>query len=190
MVLEHYGFEVSQAAIYIFVAIVPVTIDACFKLWVLPYPPNIQCEFLFLQQTCVSSIFSFQQFGGCLVSDHGLTSMGHEVGRLYTSSTSLSISVIKISAKLMVANVQCRCFAFSEHFLRLQVQPSGRCSGIKSLFALKCFFFFLLGISTWCTFEKGIESILGKQEHYPSQIQIDDSLIGSQYAETLQRRLH
>uniref|UniRef100_A0A7I3ZY05 Chloroplast envelope membrane protein n=1 Tax=Physcomitrium patens TaxID=3218 RepID=A0A7I3ZY05_PHYPA len=34
MVLEHYGIEVSQAAIYIFVAIVPVTIDACFKLWV------------------------------------------------------------------------------------------------------------------------------------------------------------
>lgn len=49
MVLEHYGFEVSQAAIYIFVAIVPVTIDACFKLWVLPYLPNIQCQFLFLQ---------------------------------------------------------------------------------------------------------------------------------------------
>jgi hypothetical protein len=34
IVLEHYGIEVSQAAIYIFVAIVPVTIDACFKLWV------------------------------------------------------------------------------------------------------------------------------------------------------------
>jgi hypothetical protein len=34
IVLDHYGFEVSQAAIYIFVAIVPVTIDACFKLWV------------------------------------------------------------------------------------------------------------------------------------------------------------
>ncbi|KAL2630207.1 hypothetical protein R1flu_014893 [Riccia fluitans] len=34
MLLEHYGLEASQASIYIFVAIVPVTIDACFKLWV------------------------------------------------------------------------------------------------------------------------------------------------------------
>lgn len=32
--LSHYGFEADQASIYIFVAIVPVTIDACFKLWV------------------------------------------------------------------------------------------------------------------------------------------------------------
>lgn len=32
--LEHYGFEASQASVYLFVAIVPVTIDACFKLWV------------------------------------------------------------------------------------------------------------------------------------------------------------
>ena len=32
--LEHYGLEVEKASIYIFVAIVPVTIDACFKLWV------------------------------------------------------------------------------------------------------------------------------------------------------------
>ncbi|KAJ7535015.1 hypothetical protein O6H91_12G014700 [Diphasiastrum complanatum] len=35
--LEHYGFEVDQASIYVFVAIVPVTIDACFKLWVFRY---------------------------------------------------------------------------------------------------------------------------------------------------------
>lgn len=34
MFLEHYGFEAEQASIYLFVAIVPVTIDACFKLWV------------------------------------------------------------------------------------------------------------------------------------------------------------
>lgn len=34
IVLEHYGFEAGKAAIYLFVAIVPVTIDACFKLWV------------------------------------------------------------------------------------------------------------------------------------------------------------
>eukprot|EP00249_Psilotum_nudum_P021818 c28264_g1_i1 orf=214-2259(+) len=37
MFLEHYGFEVDQASIYLFVAIVPVTIDACFKLWVFRY---------------------------------------------------------------------------------------------------------------------------------------------------------
>ncbi|KAH7285396.1 hypothetical protein KP509_33G026400 [Ceratopteris richardii] len=36
-ILEHYGIEVDQAAIYLFVAIVPVTIDACFKLWVFRY---------------------------------------------------------------------------------------------------------------------------------------------------------
>ncbi|XP_024374481.1 protein DAY-LENGTH-DEPENDENT DELAYED-GREENING 1, chloroplastic [Physcomitrium patens] len=41
MVLEHYGFEVSQAAIYTFVAIVPVTIDACFKLWVFKFFRNL-----------------------------------------------------------------------------------------------------------------------------------------------------
>jgi hypothetical protein len=34
MVLDHYGLQADQASIYIFVAIVPVTIDACFKLWV------------------------------------------------------------------------------------------------------------------------------------------------------------
>ncbi|BFI31960.1 hypothetical protein MPTK2_4g01270 [Marchantia polymorpha subsp. ruderalis] len=37
MLLDHYGLEASQASIYIFVAIVPVTIDACFKLWVFRY---------------------------------------------------------------------------------------------------------------------------------------------------------
>ncbi|MCO5583761.1 hypothetical protein L7F22_037675 [Adiantum nelumboides] len=34
IVLEHYGFEADKAYVYLFVAIVPVTIDACFKLWV------------------------------------------------------------------------------------------------------------------------------------------------------------
>lgn len=34
MVLDRYGLQADQASIYIFVAIVPVTIDACFKLWV------------------------------------------------------------------------------------------------------------------------------------------------------------
>ncbi|CAM6040195.1 unnamed protein product [Sphagnum compactum] len=37
MVLDHYGLQADQASIYIFVAIVPVTIDACFKLWVFRY---------------------------------------------------------------------------------------------------------------------------------------------------------
>ncbi|CAM6105166.1 unnamed protein product [Calypogeia fissa] len=37
ILLDHYGLEVSQGSIYIFVAIVPVTIDACFKLWVFRY---------------------------------------------------------------------------------------------------------------------------------------------------------
>lgn len=33
---------------------------------------------------------------GCLVGDHGLTSMGHEVGRLCTNSRLLFISDIKL----------------------------------------------------------------------------------------------
>jgi hypothetical protein len=32
--LDHYGLEVEQHSIYIFVSTVPVTIDAVFKLWV------------------------------------------------------------------------------------------------------------------------------------------------------------
>ncbi|XP_011078171.1 proton extrusion protein PcxA-like isoform X1 [Sesamum indicum] len=34
IIVEHYGFEVDQAAITIFVCLVPVIIDACVKLWV------------------------------------------------------------------------------------------------------------------------------------------------------------
>lgn len=36
IILEHYGLEVDQAAITIFVCFVPVVIDACVKLWVCP----------------------------------------------------------------------------------------------------------------------------------------------------------
>eukprot|EP00897_Mesotaenium_endlicherianum_P001227 jgi/Mesen1/1131/ME000123S00296 len=35
--LDHYGLESDISAIHLFVAIVPVTIDACFKLWVFRY---------------------------------------------------------------------------------------------------------------------------------------------------------
>ncbi|KAK2972686.1 hypothetical protein RJ640_025537, partial [Escallonia rubra] len=34
IVIEHYGFEVDQSAITIFVCLIPVIIDACVKLWV------------------------------------------------------------------------------------------------------------------------------------------------------------
>lgn len=44
----------------------------------------------------LAQIFHFNSSEGCLVSDHGLTSMGHEVGRLCTNSTLLFISDIKI----------------------------------------------------------------------------------------------
>ncbi|KAK6147493.1 hypothetical protein DH2020_018405 [Rehmannia glutinosa] len=33
IIVEHYGFEVDQAAITIFVCFIPVVIDACVKLW-------------------------------------------------------------------------------------------------------------------------------------------------------------
>ena len=34
MFLDHYGLVADQGSIYIFVAIVPVTMDSVFKLWV------------------------------------------------------------------------------------------------------------------------------------------------------------
>lgn len=34
VIVEHYGLEVDQAAITIFICFVPVVIDACVKLWV------------------------------------------------------------------------------------------------------------------------------------------------------------
>eukprot|EP00246_Nothoceros_aenigmaticus_P006333 TRINITY_DN19164_c0_g1_i1.p1 TRINITY_DN19164_c0_g1~~TRINITY_DN19164_c0_g1_i1.p1 ORF type:complete len:165 (-),score=26.07 TRINITY_DN19164_c0_g1_i1:159-653(-) len=37
MVLERYGAEAEKGAIYLFVATVPVTIDAIFKLWLFKY---------------------------------------------------------------------------------------------------------------------------------------------------------
>nr|GMD88609.1 chloroplast envelope membrane protein-like [Ipomoea batatas] len=41
VIVEHYGFEVDQAAITIFVCIFPVVIDACVKLWLFKYLPKI-----------------------------------------------------------------------------------------------------------------------------------------------------
>ncbi|OWM89233.1 hypothetical protein CDL15_Pgr010520 [Punica granatum] len=38
IIVEHYGFEVDQSAITIFVCLIPVVIDACVKLWV--YSPR------------------------------------------------------------------------------------------------------------------------------------------------------
>lgn len=34
IIVEHYGLEVDQSAITIFICLVPVIIDACVKLWV------------------------------------------------------------------------------------------------------------------------------------------------------------
>lgn len=34
IIVEHYGFEVDQSVITIFVCLVPVIMDACVKLWV------------------------------------------------------------------------------------------------------------------------------------------------------------
>lgn len=45
---------------------------------------------------CEFNFFISIVLEGCLVGDHGLTSMGHEVGRLCTNSTLLSIIDIKL----------------------------------------------------------------------------------------------
>lgn len=34
IIVEHYGLEVDQSAITIFVCLIPVIFDACVKLWV------------------------------------------------------------------------------------------------------------------------------------------------------------
>ncbi|KAL2229204.1 UNVERIFIED_CONTAM: Chloroplast envelope membrane protein [Sesamum indicum] len=41
IIVEHYGFEVDQAAITIFVCLVPVIIDACVKLWMFKFLPRL-----------------------------------------------------------------------------------------------------------------------------------------------------
>ncbi|XP_078439489.1 cemA-like proton extrusion protein-like protein [Wolffia australiana] len=40
-ILEHYGFQVDEAAITVFVCFVPVVIDACVKLWLFKILPRL-----------------------------------------------------------------------------------------------------------------------------------------------------
>ncbi|XP_047308616.1 chloroplast envelope membrane protein [Impatiens glandulifera] len=41
VILEHYGFQVDQAAITIFVCFIPVILDACVKLWLFKFLPRL-----------------------------------------------------------------------------------------------------------------------------------------------------
>uniref|UniRef100_A0A2P2JRB7 Uncharacterized protein MANES_05G205900 n=2 Tax=Rhizophora mucronata TaxID=61149 RepID=A0A2P2JRB7_RHIMU len=41
IIVEHYGLEVDQSAITIFVCLVPVVIDACVKLWMFKFLPRL-----------------------------------------------------------------------------------------------------------------------------------------------------
>lgn len=41
VIFEHYGFEVDEAAITIFICLVPVMLDACVKLWLFKYLPRL-----------------------------------------------------------------------------------------------------------------------------------------------------
>ncbi|KAL2481897.1 CemA-like proton extrusion protein-related [Abeliophyllum distichum] len=41
VIIEHYGLEVDQAAITIFICLVPVIIDACVKLWLFKFLPRL-----------------------------------------------------------------------------------------------------------------------------------------------------
>ncbi|KAF5198181.1 Chloroplast envelope membrane protein [Thalictrum thalictroides] len=39
--VEHYGFEIDEAAITIFICLIPVILDACVKLWLFKYLPRL-----------------------------------------------------------------------------------------------------------------------------------------------------
>lgn len=41
IIVEHYGFDVDQSAIVIFVCLIPVIIDACVKLWMFKFLPRL-----------------------------------------------------------------------------------------------------------------------------------------------------
>ncbi|KAI3443481.1 hypothetical protein Pfo_000146 [Paulownia fortunei] len=41
IIVEHYGLEVDQAAITIFICLIPVVIDACVKLWLFKFLPRL-----------------------------------------------------------------------------------------------------------------------------------------------------
>ncbi|XP_057447345.1 chloroplast envelope membrane protein [Lotus japonicus] len=41
VIVEHYGLEIDQSAIVIFVCLIPVVIDACVKLWLFKFLPQL-----------------------------------------------------------------------------------------------------------------------------------------------------
>lgn len=41
VLVEHYGLEIDQAAITVFVCLVPVVVDACVKLWLFKFLPRL-----------------------------------------------------------------------------------------------------------------------------------------------------
>ncbi|KAG8376306.1 hypothetical protein BUALT_Bualt09G0049600 [Buddleja alternifolia] len=41
IIVEHYGLEVDQAAITIFICLIPVVMDACVKLWLFKFLPRL-----------------------------------------------------------------------------------------------------------------------------------------------------
>ncbi|XAR50703.1 hypothetical protein NMG60_11005101 [Bertholletia excelsa] len=41
IIIEHYGFEVDQSAVTIFICLVPVIMDACVKLWLFKFLPRL-----------------------------------------------------------------------------------------------------------------------------------------------------
>ncbi|KAL2920444.1 Proton extrusion protein PcxA [Bienertia sinuspersici] len=41
LIVEHYGLEVDQATITIFICLVPVMMDACVKLWLFKFLPKL-----------------------------------------------------------------------------------------------------------------------------------------------------
>ncbi|KAI3805597.1 hypothetical protein L1987_28119 [Smallanthus sonchifolius] len=41
IIVDHYGFDVDQSAIIIFVCLIPVIIDACVKLWMFKFLPRL-----------------------------------------------------------------------------------------------------------------------------------------------------
>ncbi|XP_023739598.1 chloroplast envelope membrane protein [Lactuca sativa] len=41
IIVEHYGFDVDQSAIVIFVCLIPVILDACVKLWMFKFLPRL-----------------------------------------------------------------------------------------------------------------------------------------------------
>ncbi|KAL8265341.1 hypothetical protein R6Q59_023471 [Mikania micrantha] len=41
IIVEHYGFDVDQSAIIVFVCLIPVIIDSCVKLWIFKFLPRL-----------------------------------------------------------------------------------------------------------------------------------------------------